>query len=551
MRVTKSEAFAIGAIAVVGAFAVAQAWGRALSPIIDVGRDFYVADHILHGQKLYRDLVYIFPPLTPYLLAALIAITGASLNAFAAIGLITGIATAALVYAITRVTAGWPAAAAATLLFTACNLTVTSPIFDTNYLAPYTYAAIFALLFFLGSVASLAVYLFVDRRGVWMALAIVCALVAAWTKIEYALFGAVMLIVMTIVHRIPWRWLALYAAGAAVSLLLALALFPEIGTSPLNAIPRPMMSGAIAKHFYSHVTGTYDWLPRIEASLLGVIAVGLFAVLVIVVDRLRNRHTAMIVAAVVTIAYGVFIVSAGSGFLRAWTIFQLALIPFAIIAPRQPLALLLLASICTTSRVPLNVSNEWYGFVYVVPLYALFAYIVFEWLPKRGAYSRAAAWLWLAPIVAFSMRSLIEERALYRERQFPVTTSRGTFYDDNRDRAEILSAFVREFRGPSMTVMPEGVSLNFLTGVPATLRYYSFVPLETAPPEVEGDIIANFIAAPPEAVVIVPRDMSVYGFRGLGIDYDRGLTAFITSHYRPEKRWRNAGWTLLILRRRT
>jgi len=82
-------------IAIVIAVAVVvlvRANGCALDPIIDTGRDLYIPEQIRGGGvKLYRDILYYYPPLAPYLLALITAMTGSSLAAYTMIGAAIGL----------------------------------------------------------------------------------------------------------------------------------------------------------------------------------------------------------------------------------------------------------------------------------------------------------------------------------------------------------------------------------------------------------------------------------------------------------------------------
>ena len=60
--------FALAGTAVLlAAVAVVQSWNRWLDPVIDTGRDLYIPEAMAHGVRLYRDVRYFYPPLTPWL----------------------------------------------------------------------------------------------------------------------------------------------------------------------------------------------------------------------------------------------------------------------------------------------------------------------------------------------------------------------------------------------------------------------------------------------------------------------------------------------------
>src|SRR5205085_3640338 len=161
---------------------------------------------------------------------------------------------------------------------------------------------------------------------------------------------------------------------------------------------------------------------------------------------------------------------------------------------RSPLLLFAVASIASTLRIALNVSHAWYGFVLVVPAYLLIAYLLFEYLPSRGVYTKRAAMLWLVPIVVICGRELFKQHLAYAEKRFVVTTQRGNFYDHNADRAAALNAFLASSPRGTLVVIPEGVTLNYLTGLRTPLTFHTFTPVETASPLVEQKIIDELTA---------------------------------------------------------
>src|SRR5439155_11042019 len=126
-------------------------------------------------------------------------------------------------------------------------------------------------------------------------------------------------------------------------------------------------------------------------------------------------------------------------------------------------------------------SPAWYGFVLIVPTYALIAYVLFVRWPSR-------AWLFLVAMIC--ARDLWEQHERWGVKIYPIVTARGTFYDHNADRARALSEFIRSAgvspaggaasrrpatetvadqpaRTPALpatlAVFPEGITINYLT----------------------------------------------------------------------------------------
>src|SRR5438477_5527203 len=487
----ESRRAALTDIAVVGAvmaFAAAQSWRRWLDPIVDTGRDLYIAEQLGRGLRLYCDIRYEYPPLAPYLLAGITRFTGHSLAAYAAIGFAQSIAIAALLWLIARRVGGRRAALTTALLFAAVNFTGATLY---NFIFPYSYAATFGMLFVLAFVLSGAPAPPPTRTGegagapLKSSLVLLFGIAAAWCKFEYA----IVVLVAMFVLQMRWRH----------RLLLALASIPTVAFLPKFNAP-------IARHFYAVLSGLANWRTRLAEALIGA------AILVAIELMIRRgwRKPAMFAA----IAAGAF--APWTTLFRGCGILQW----IALIRPRDRLMFALAAiSIASTLRVALNVAPVWYGFVLVLPLYLLIANAT------RGDF------VWVALIVALCAHSLHDQREDYAKRQFPIVTPRGTFFDSNPDRAAILTAAIPRLRGGTLAVFPEGISLNYFAGAPTTLTFQTFTPIETGDPKVEAQIIAEMKRNPPDRVVLLQRDLREYQAREFGVDYDQRLRALIDSLY--------------------
>ena len=196
--------------------------------------------------------------------------------------------------------------------------------------------------------------------------------------------------------------------------------------------------------------------------------------------------------------------------------------------------------------MPLNITPAWYGCVLVVPLYALIAYVLFVELPLRGVRSA----LWLPLVAAFCVRDLVLQHQRYALKAFPIESVRGVFLDANGDRAKILNEFIRTVRGGTLAVMPEGITLNYLTRTTTPLTFQTFTPPETADPGIESKVIDELEKRPPDRVAIVSRDVQEYGYYAFGLDYDRRLAAHLFDHYEVEKRWSTARFDAVLLSRK-
>ncbi|HUP46575.1 MAG TPA: hypothetical protein VM779_13800, partial [Thermoanaerobaculia bacterium] len=505
---------------------------------------------IRDGAKLYRDILYFYPPLTPYLLAAITAVIGNDLTSYQVIGTVIALLTAAVIYAFGRMAGSTHAAGAATLLFVSGSIYSISGR-TMNYLIPYAYASTLAMLFFLGGAALLFRHVAARRSALSMAGALAMFALASWTKIEYAAFSTVLLLVVVIVFSIRLWWIAAWAVIGGVTLSLVHVYFsdavPERHWLWENVLALSLLRGEPARHFYRQVSGFDVPGPNLVMIAAGIGVAALLALLVWTADRRRQP----VVTGLIAVAMAVTGFYGGLAFIRGWALLQLVLLP-VVVRRRDPLLIVVLASLCASSRVFLRLMPHWYGFVYAIPTLILIAIVVFEWLPARGVYSRRAALLCVIPIAVVSAKLIATETALLAAARFPVETARGTFYDANPYRAVVLNAFFAELekRQPrSLVVVPEGLALNYLTQIPTPLSFYTFTPAEAADPEIEQRIVRELETTPPEMIAVVTRTVSDFGYRGFGIDYNRDMAAHIGRHYRLEREWRLPGFELILLRR--
>jgi len=550
----KAAAVQILWIAIVMAVAVVvlvRANGCALDPIIDTGRDLYIPEQIRGGGvKLYRDILYYYPPLAPYLLALITAMTGSSLAAYTMIGAAIALLTASAIYAIVRIVASPAAAGTASLLFVSCSVYSISGR-TSNYLFPYAHAATLAMLFFLTGSAFVLAWAYVDHRPRWLAPGMLFLLAASWTKLEYVVFAACIVALAAIVHRMSIRWVVAYVVAGLATLIAVDRYFADApdGHHWLfdNVLASSLLRGDSARYFYRQVAGFDIFGANLWAAILSACVL----IAIIAAIRASDRWSSRAAMVILALFIALITLRSGNDFFRGWAVVQLALLPFALRHPREPLLFLLTLSLCGSSRVFLRMTPEWYGFVFLVPTYALVAYVLFEWFPSRSVYSRSAARLAVVPLVVISAHFLSTANTVIEQKLYPVRTDRGLFYDANLGRAAALYGLIERFRAVhprSLVVVPEGLTLNYLTHVKTPMSFHTFTPVETADPQIEAQIIADLTAHPPEYIAVVTRPVTDFGYRGFGLDYDRRFAAVIQQRYTLVQRWRLPSFELILLR---
>jgi hypothetical protein len=510
----------IALLVVIAGVAFVQSYQCWLDPIIDTGRDLYIPEQLAHGATLYRDIRYQYPPLAPYLLAAATAVVGHSLASYTAIGLLQSIVIAAALWVVGRRTAGIIAGFVSSLFFLALSFCGAST-WGANFLFPYSYAATIGMMFLVVSLA----FFICDRPGP----AIGALFCASWCKVEYAIAAFVILLILGIGKRVSIRHIVAFLVAEAIAAAILLINFPQM---PGNIFAEALTRGESARQFFRTVSGLALWEFNVATAALAIVGIVLIAWL------LRSVRMQIAIPIVIIISVAL----ASHAFFRAWGFLQFAALVQGFRTRNSNLLTLSAFSIASTLRIPLSVSPAWYGFALIVPTYALISYVLFGYLRGNS--------IWWIPLIALLCgRDLAEQRVRYALKISPIVSPRGTFYDANPDRAEVLNAFLQRVHGGTLAVIPEGITLNYLTQSRTPLTFHTFTPVETAAPVVEDSIISEFTQRPPERVAIVDRDVTEYGYRGFGVDYDQKLWAYLTANYRLEQNWAKPRFRMILLRR--
>lgn len=513
-------------------FTVAR--GVILDPIIDVGRDFYVARRLAAGARLYRDLHYNYPPLAPYALSLVVRALGASLAVFTTFNFVVALVTTFSLYDVTRIAFNRAAATVAAMLFVTLSL-AGATTWNSSFIMPYAVAASLGMMFVL--LFADALVRFVPHPAALRASCVVAAgTLAAWSKQEYAIVVVATLLIGAVVHRSMRRTAVLFALLNAALFALAAFYFGDprpgyhwIGDNIFNPA---LTRSAAASAFYGAVRGSGAALGRNIALM--IVSASLCAALLYLLAKLdRTERSAK--------RLGLLLVVAVAELALAPILFRgmpIVLIAGAILLLRRdrqsPALLLLVVALTSLIRIFFAASPAWYGFALAVPCYIALAGLFLHEGRSRRLYNRATSLLSL-PLFAFAaLLGLTQQLFVYSSAEVVVHTARGDFLDPIDDRAMVLNDLMRwcESSGAkSMVVFPEGVSLNYFTGIDTPLSYYLFTPIESAGQEVQTRILSELTRRPPDLIVLVSRDVSEFGSQGFGVDYDMRMMKFVRENY--------------------
>jgi hypothetical protein len=547
-------------------------WRKWVDPFVDFGQQMEIAREMAEGKVLYRDVALLHGPLSAGLDALLFRIFGATIAAVTTFNLAVVAALTALLFRLLEDAFDRFAATVGGLLFLLVfAFGQYTPASITNYVAPYTPEIVHGL-----GLGLLAI-LFASRAGrfgrpVDAGLAGLFAGFSFLTKAETFVAalggaGAGILLAAVVRRRAGGGATALaapFAAGLVAPPVAAFVLFlrwlspSEALRAALGPWPYVLPAASARIPFFRWVAGTDDVPGNLGALLLWAGAlIAIFFSAAWWARRIgRGKSPASYYAVAGLLAAGLATTFGNPGWLeiaRPLPLLLAAAILFEVVRLRRaspgaesgtfariPLAvfgLLLLLKTLLASRL------YHYGQFLSMPGFLFAAAFLVAAIPsaidRRGGNGRAFRHL------AVVFLAFIVGTALFWTRTFTGLKTCRVGSGANRLDADERGCLLESVRariaatsrpGDTLAVLPDGLLLNVLTGLPCPTRFGTLMPIE-ALAFGEDAILRAFEEHPPDWVVLVHKDTSEYGPRFFGRDYLQGLGTFITQRYRPVARW--------------
>jgi Dolichyl-phosphate-mannose-protein mannosyltransferase len=280
---------------------LAASWQRWTQPLIDHGREMNLPVRILAGERIYSDVQVLYGPFAPHFNALLYRIFGIHLSVLKAAGAVCAILILLMIYRLARaLMSEWESFLVAGLALVACALKSSA-----NYIQPYAYAALYGLVFALGSLVATVGY--IHRRGGhtgpplrWMVLAGSLAGLSLISKPEISLAalaaGFAALIVESFAERKTlWRDVASFSAPV---IIIATAIYAVIlSRTPLrilledNHVLFTSMPPQLI-YFNRHVSGLAQWPSSLLFSLAGIGTFALWIGMCAIIGAISSRKQA-------------------------------------------------------------------------------------------------------------------------------------------------------------------------------------------------------------------------------------------------------------------
>ncbi len=527
---------------------VAWTWRAWPDPLVDFGRELYVAWRLSEGDALYSDIAWFNGPLSAHWNGLLFRLFGPGLSVLMWSNALVLAAAVGMVYAIGARVADRLTATVSGLVFLlvfACGQYV--GVGNYNWVTPYSHEATHGFVLALASVVALERW---ARTGAARALALGGAALGLCFLTKPEPFASAVVASAVLLGPTLWRRdaraLGLFAGSAMAPVAASAMLVGPAGT--LGAWPSVLAGDVAALPFYRAGMGLDEpgirlgevavwsamwfvvlsvplalaWLTRGTRSRAIAPAAGLAALLALSVlgDRYDWTEAVRPLAVVSLVSVVALAVARWRGARTQGNLLALASAAFAF---TQILKMLL------------DVRVGHYGFALALPAALLAATALVGWLPRwldtrgaRGDVFRACS---LALLAVFAARHVEATGTWLARKTTWVAEGRDSFRSDARGfLVSGAVAHVRASGAASVAVVPEGIMINYLARTPAPTPFVTFMP----PEEIlfgADTWTDRFRASPPDLVLVVPKEASEYGVGPFGSGFARSLASWIRSEY--------------------
>jgi 4-amino-4-deoxy-L-arabinose transferase-like glycosyltransferase len=556
----KTDNLAPLALATLFALLLLASWQRWTQPLLDHGREMNLPARLLAGEQLYTDAQFLYGPLAPHFNALLYRLFGVHLAVLHSSGAVCAMLILLLVYWLARqLLSAWEAAATTALVMVVCALKSTA-----NYIQPYAYAALYGLVFALGSLA--ASVRFAQRgRARWLAWAGVLAGLSLLAKPELALAALLAAGAAWLLDgKQRWR-------NATAFVLPALALPAAVYAVILQSVPlrvllddNHILFTAMPPqlvYFNRHISGLAQWPASLWFSLAGLGGLAVWAGASGLLGAWlargetswpNKKALALLLGGALWHGIAVWLLGVpGDVTPFAAAVFVLPVLIVWLLrrglAPAEKLLLVLAVfSLGSILRAFLNVTTTgpYTPFfipvllvVYLCLLFRLAPAWLFEAEAARAQMRRALVALLALLVVGMALNSARRWRRL---NTYAINAPRGSFITTAEIGQPLAAAirYAREHTAPDdyVLALPVATTINFL----AERRYpwrEEIVHPGFLTGEKERAAIELLQTRRVRLILLANLDTSEFRDRTFGLDYNQRLLQWIEEHYRLAARF--------------
>lgn len=556
-----------GLLALVALWAVFfwATWATWGSLTIDSGREMYVPLALLRGKMLYRDVFYLYGPLSPYFNSLLYRVFGVHLTVLYWAGALSALFSGIFLYLTGMELGSWPAG-----IGTASIVQIQA--FESSFMCfplPYSFASVYGCL-----TACVFVWLIVrsckSPKLTWIFAAGCAAAIALLLKLEFgfACYATLGILLVARAARRGWkssvRDCAAVLPGVAACLLVigwmvSIAGVRFITQENIMSWPTSYFMRRYGKQWLA-ITGCTITPGALEmAALFTVVLLAAAFLANRILRRVKSDRSRFFVWAPVAILAALAVlwvlpwrsvvdavlrrilfpkqlicliaVAAGILWLREWRERRKGLI--------SPLALVFTFSSLLAFRMLVGIMPSGYSIYYDGPAMLSFFLLADTVIPKsmhtRLFVTRAELLIVMSTVTVVFLHAITFHYD--PANRVPLVTDVGTV-KVSKPMAESYRVAIDWMKsanahGQAVLSIPEDTSLYFLSGMDCPLRMIAFTPGLVAPGSMTDKVIAEIGAKQIPYLLWSNREFPEYGTPVFGTDFNQQLGDYFRSHYRP------------------
>lgn len=546
----------------------AWSWRKWADILVDFGRELYIPWQLSTGKVLYLDLFYFHGPFSPYLNALWFKIFGVSLTTLIFCNLAILACLTGLMFLLIKQSSDSLTATISCLVFLcAFAFADLEGRGNNNYICPYDHSLIhgvtlsFLMIFAMARyIKSHHIYLIMISGG--------CLGLLFLTKAELFIPGTI----------VAFTWIILLFINenlAKIKLFNIIMIFVLFILLPICLLTAYLLTympihnlievirdnwhfifgrKVLTVDFYKRCLGIDQPFRNIALSLISSLLISAIFCFGIIADIILRR-TKNLFNTILFVLLFIILLS----FLLLMNYFKIYIIlimisrslPFLLIAilltycfyyyksniyhlkPDAPIILLGILGLTLLSKMILHVRIYQYGFVLAMPATISLVVFLIYFVPKvlliktggGNLFRRLAIFIF----VAFSVYTLVLSGRHYNKKDFLLGAGGDRFMTYGRDTEPFSWAIDKMIQyininisaQKKITVMPEGVMINYLTRRPAPIPFIVFLPVELSMVG-EKAIINALEKHPADYVVLIDRPTPEYNVQLFGTDYNYG-----------------------------
>jgi hypothetical protein len=546
-------------------------WGNLTA---DCGREMYVPLVLSEGKTLYRDIWYLYGPGAPYFNSVLYRLFGAHLNVLYWAGSLSALGSALLLYVsgmrMSSALVGWTAGA---LLLTQ---SFQHSLF--SFPLPYSFASVYGCL-----TACLFLWLLIraseSDRPVWVFGAATAAAVALLLKLEIgtACYAGLALLIGARWYRArSWKAAVkdiavclpgIAVCGAVLVWMISLGGVEFITQENIMSWPTSFFMRTYGKFWLSTTGLSLSPEKFAEAAQRAIFLFGIFQGIHLLMTWKRNSRR-IIFLRVLLFSGGLFYFATYLRSIEAlrygpisltlqeamrYLFFPQDMVLYIGVATlfawwrfwKQPaagrsaaVALVLTFSVLLAARILLMTTPWGYAIFYDGPAVLCFLLLARQFI-SHSMTSRKLILLGEGTLCALLLATALINTHRQRETRYPPTTwlatERGSILVSQHQAAQYQAAirFMKEQNalGEQVLSVPEDTSLYFFSSTYCPTRVYTFDPGVVAPGKMTDEVIQQIDKKPVRYLIWSNRTYPEYQALRFGVDFDRELGHYLTSHY--------------------